>query len=539
MSPPGVADEVARLKSLHPRDLRTKERMEWLLQQLVSLDDDPVLLEDVRWLTVQALDGAEGMAILRDHFAVDYFQQGLVSPSAIARELACDQLLRMATPEDVDKLLGAGLLPRLADLVADEHLAVANRARRCLVAAMTCCAQGDLPVVGEVIDRLLQLASSESREASVVRLRALETIVRLASAQDQLFACLVDRGGLARVVGAWYASDILIRSSVLELLLDLAMTTRGLRFMESHGTILQDVLAVLHTNATAAVDTDTSDTSDTALLLVPVLDFVSRLSALGSEHRVVLATHGAVEAVCASLGHAPDDHAMAATVRALAALVVVDHVGVEEADGDSGQSQGLGRLRRALHAPDTVPALTSLLGGEHTPAPLRAAAMECLAVFLRSAAKLASGAGGDTAVELQAMVRSLEILAKTTLPRTSGATLVQSLLRLVNGPEASNRRGPALVMAALATYEQGALLLVANDAAIAWVCEPPSDEVKRSISTCLVEQPAVAARLSAAVRDALKAASQGGTSHGEVTSTMSAQPPGAHAAVVDEVHDAA
>lgn len=196
--------QIDALKREPVARLREPEQLEWLLHALGRANEGRQL-DDVRHLIEEALDGRDGLPVLRSELATRFFALGLSSAHAPARRLACEQLARLATPDDVRTLVESGALALLGALVADPELAVAHAARACLVAAARSCASSeleqDLVLTPQLLAELSGFASRPGPKNAPVRMRALEVSAQCASLSPRAFAAC-QRAGLLQMVRA-------------------------------------------------------------------------------------------------------------------------------------------------------------------------------------------------------------------------------------------------------------------------------------------------------------------------------------------------
>lgn len=200
-----AADIVSRLEALKREPvahLREPEHLEWLLAALGRAENGRQL-EDVRYLIESALEGRDGLSILRTELATRYLALGLGSPRPLARQLACEQLTRLATAGDVRTLVESGALDALPALIADDELAVANAAGACLLAAAASCEAAELDQGVILSPRLLhllhELAIRPGAQCAAVRLRACELCCKLALLSPRAFNACNSAGILHKV----------------------------------------------------------------------------------------------------------------------------------------------------------------------------------------------------------------------------------------------------------------------------------------------------------------------------------------------------
>jgi hypothetical protein len=206
---PSEADELTEklkvLKGLPISALRVPETLEWMLLAFAAAPDGRQL-DDLRYLVESALDGRDGLATLRSELATRFFAMGLGAAHPAARRLACEQLARLATPDDVRALLASGAVARLANLVADASLPVAHAAAGCLVAATAACSAAGLEpsavLTPPLLATLAELCARPGRAHAAVRLRALELSAHLALGGEATYAACADAGLLQSVRAA-------------------------------------------------------------------------------------------------------------------------------------------------------------------------------------------------------------------------------------------------------------------------------------------------------------------------------------------------
>ncbi|KAJ1633922.1 hypothetical protein T492DRAFT_977051 [Pavlovales sp. CCMP2436] len=302
--PNEIAERVDALKRSAVAHLRAPETLEWLLLALGRATEGRQL-EDVRYLVDSALDGADGLAVLRSELATRYFGLGLGSPHAVARRLAAEQLGRLATAQDLRLLVEAGALLALPPLVSDPSLAVAQAASACLAAAAAACEGAELDPAQVLTPKLLadlaELAGRLGHKEAPVRLRALELAAKLALAGPAAFAAVAKARLLQMLTRTWFQPDLLERLSVLELLLEVGASADGLSLLlASHGNH-PDFLA-------------------SSLLHAPLLSFVARLANSGVEQNAALLSRGALPLCTRALANAPSDEVATAALAALQGL---------------------------------------------------------------------------------------------------------------------------------------------------------------------------------------------------------------------------
>jgi len=199
--------------------------------------DDIITTCDVLKKLLSYMDSA---IVLDRYLAV--MEKGLAHPNPSVAVLVLCQLQRCCQDEDLVKpLVNSSIFPLVVDSMGREIEVAKETTSLFLWMAET--PEGLKAIVSSASTKRFQLLGSQDE---TVRFRVLDIMVRLTQLSEEHLVAVEATGFLQQIVNQVQIDDILVQLNAIELLIQLAMTHQGMKYLSSQG-VIRSLEAILET----------------------------------------------------------------------------------------------------------------------------------------------------------------------------------------------------------------------------------------------------------------------------------------------------